>query len=186
MARKHFFLEMGCRRVFLDAEMTGLTVEGGHRVVEIACVELVDGRITRRKFHRRINPERPIPAETADLLGISDEDLASAPTFSRVAKDFLDYVDGSILVLHYAELDLAFLNMELACAGYSFELQSLCPVIDTLVMAKALRSQKSYRLGALASGFGLEDSREPDGGAVLASARLLARVYQAMISARDQ
>src|SRR5438094_1204418 len=102
------------REIVLDTETTGLDPGEGHRIVEIACIELVHHVPTGRSFHRYVNPERDVPEEALAIHGITSEFLASQPPFAAIADELLAFIGSDRLVIHNAEFDLAFLNAELA------------------------------------------------------------------------
>ena len=102
------------RQIFLDTETTGLEAAQGHRVIEIACVEMVSRRLTKRNFHSYLNPEREIDPGAQQVHGISIDFLADKPKFSAIAAEFLDYIADAELVIHNASFDVGFLNAELA------------------------------------------------------------------------
>ena len=103
----------GCE-IVLDTETTGLDPLGGHRLVEICCVEVINYVPTGRTFHRYVNPERDMPEEAFRVHGLSAEFLAKHPTFREQVTDFLEFIGDAPLVIHNAEFDLKFLNAELA------------------------------------------------------------------------
>jgi len=102
------------REIVLDTETTGLDPSGGHRIVEIACIELIHHVPTGRKFHRYVNPERDMPNDALAVHGITAEFLASQPPFAAIADELLTFIGPDRLVIHNAEFDIAFLNAELA------------------------------------------------------------------------
>ena len=57
------------RQVVLDTETTGLETERGHRIVEIGAVELVDRRLSGRRFHKYVNPQRDIDEGAQEVHG---------------------------------------------------------------------------------------------------------------------
>src|SRR5215469_14034752 len=101
------------REVVLDTETTGLDASNGHRIVEIACIELLHHIRTGRKWQRYLNPEREVPEDACRVHGLTAEFLSQYAPFSEVADEFLDFVGGDRLVTHNAEFDLRFLNAEL-------------------------------------------------------------------------
>lgn len=104
------------RLVFLDTETTGLSkhkpVNHGHRLIEIACVEVVDGDLTGSVFHRYVNPQMRVSEKAEEIHGISDAFLADKPTFKEIAEEFIAFIDGSDLVIHNAEFDVSFIDYE--------------------------------------------------------------------------
>ena len=105
------------RYVVLDTETTGLEVRQGHRIIEIGCIEVNGRQVTDHHFHQYINPEREVDEGAFQVHGISDEMLADKPKFKQIAKDFLDFVQGSTLIIHNASFDIGFLDGELERLG---------------------------------------------------------------------
>src|SRR5213078_2498163 len=97
----------GMREIVIDTETTGLDPYDGHRIVEVACVELMHHVPTGRKFHRYVNPDRDMPAEAVAVHGITAEFLKSQPGFEAIADDLATFIGGDRLVIHNAEFDLA-------------------------------------------------------------------------------
>ncbi|HET9699715.1 MAG TPA: exonuclease domain-containing protein, partial [Burkholderiales bacterium] len=123
------------RQIVLDTETTGLDPQRGHRIIELAAVELRDRRVTDSDFHRYLNPERESDAAALAVHGISNEFLLDKPRFREVAREFLEFVGGAELIIHNADFDLAFLDHELALVGLK-PLVSYCGgVTDTLRLA---------------------------------------------------
>src|SRR5215831_5445987 len=102
------------REIVLDTETTGLDPAAGHRIVEIAGIELANSVPTGRTFHSYANPEREMPEEAFAIHGLSDGFLAGQPLFGSFIDDFLSFVGDATLVIHNAEFDMRFLNAELA------------------------------------------------------------------------
>lgn len=168
------------RQVVLDTETTGLETSQGHRIIEIGCVELIDRRITDRHWHFYINPEREIDAGAFAVHGISNEFLQDKPLFAGVAQDFIDYVKGAELVIHNAAFDVGFLDNELAkLSGEGARINSICSVLDTLVMARQKHPGQKNNLDALCRRYFIDNSQRSLHGALL-DARILADVYLAM------
>jgi DNA polymerase-3 subunit epsilon len=168
------------RQVVLDTETTGLETSKGHRIIEIGCVELIDRRITDKHWHFYINPEREIDAGAFAVHGISTESLQDKPLFADVAQDFVDYIKGAELVIHNATFDVGFLDHELAkLDGESTRINSICSVLDTLVMARQKHPGQKNNLDALCRRYFIDNSQRSLHGALL-DARILADVYLAM------
>ena len=104
------------RFVVLDLETTGFSFAKGDRIIEIACLEIVDGSAGKH-FHRRINPEREIPKRSTEVHGITNEDLVNAPTFREISKELVEFLGESDLVIHNAAFDYPFLSKQLASVG---------------------------------------------------------------------
>ncbi|MDD2721148.1 MAG: exonuclease domain-containing protein [Gallionella sp.] len=164
------------RQVALDIETTGLSVSGGHRIVEIAAIELIDGEATGRSFHHRLNPEREIDPEVSSINGMTLDTLKSEPKFSEIAEEFMDFVVGAELIMQYARFDLEFLNAELA---QSMKPELTNPVIDTLVMARALYPGQKNHLDALIERHHINQSCTAAKGLLL-DVKAIADVYRAM------
>ena len=167
------------RQVVLDTETTGLEIAGGHRIIEIGCIELVHRRPSGRTWHRYLRPDREVDAAALAVHGITNEFLAAQPPFSEVAAEFLAFVDDAELVIHNAEFDVAFLDAELARAGLSRTITAHCRVLDTLTLSRRLHPGQRNSLDALCKRYGVDGSGRDLHGA-LKDARLLADVYLAM------
>ena len=101
------------REICLDTETTGLDPKDGHKIIEIACFELINKVKTGKVFHSFVNPLRDVPHEAFRIHGISTEFLKDKPTFDLIADKFLDFIGDDILVIHNASFDIKFLNFEL-------------------------------------------------------------------------
>jgi DNA polymerase-3 subunit epsilon len=172
------------RQIVLDTETTGLNAKLGDRIIEIGCVELLNRRTSEREFHAYLNPEREVELGATRVHGLTREDRAAKPKFAEVAAAFLDYVRGAELIIHNADFDVEFLNMELALAGFSPLETHVARVTDTLVSAKELHPGKKNSLDALCERYFIDNSRRTLHGA-LADARLLAECYLAMTRGQE-
>jgi DNA polymerase-3 subunit epsilon len=163
--------------IVLDTETTGLEVEQGHRVIEIGAV-LLDGRKrTDQHFHTFLNPKRAIDEEAQKVHGISNEQLLNEPEFSEIAEQFLEFVDGGILIIHNAAFDLGFLNAELKRASSQYpKLEEICEVEDTLLLARSKFPGQRNSLDALSSRFEISGYDRSFHGALL-DANILADVF---------
>ncbi|MDS4016205.1 MAG: DNA polymerase III subunit epsilon [Candidatus Accumulibacter sp.] len=172
------------RQVFLDTETTGLEYKLGHRIIEIAGVEMLNRRLTGSRFHRYLNPERAIDAGALSVHGIDGEFLLDKPRFSEIALEFLDFVRGAELIIHNAPFDIGFLNAELARLDMA-PLDTVCHgICDTLRMAKELHPGKKNNLNALCERYGIDNSKRTLHGALL-DAEILAAVYLAMTRGQE-
>ena len=172
------------RQIFLDTETTGLEHKLGHRIIEIAGVEMLNRRLTNRHFHRYLNPEREIDAGALSVHGISREFLRDKPRFADVAAEFLDFVRGAELVIHNAAFDVGFLNAELALLDMA-PVDTVCHAVrDTLRLAKDLHPGKKNNLNALCERYGVDNSHRTLHGALL-DAEILAEVYLAMTRGQE-
>ena len=171
------------RRIVLDTETTGLEPGDGHRIIELACLEINDRRATGRHFHRFLNPERDIDLGATRVHGLTVEDLRDKPRFADVADEFLEFVQGAELLIHNAPFDVAFLNAELSRIGRP-TLEALCNVSDTLMMAREMHPGKKNSLDALCERYCVDHSRRTLHGALL-DAQLLADVWVAMTRGQE-
>jgi DNA polymerase-3 subunit epsilon len=163
--------------IVLDTETTGLEVEQGHRIVEVGAVALADRRRTDLHFHSYLNPQRAIDEEAEKVHGLSLERLTNEPEFPEIAESFLEFVEGSILVIHNAAFDLGFLNAELKRASSKYPaLEEICDVEDTLLMARNKFPGQRNSLDALANRFEIGGYDRSFHGALL-DANILADVY---------
>lgn len=172
------------RQIILDTETTGLDWRTGDRIIEIGCVEMVARKLTGRHFHVYVNPERLVDPGAMAVHGITDEFLADKPKFKDVVADFEAFVADGELIIHNAQFDVGFLNMELDRLGRP-RLDALCGgVIDTLKMAKEQNPGKKASLDALCQRYEIDNGHRELHGALLDS-ELLAEVYLAMTRGQD-
>ena len=172
------------RQIFLDTETTGLYPAHGHRIIEIAAIEMVNRRPTKNHFHVYLNPQRDIDPAAQEVHGITLEFLQDKPLFATIAADMMDFVRDAELIIHNAPFDVGFLNCELGRIGLK-PIETICTKItDTLKMAKDSRPGQRNNLNALCSHFGIDNSRRTLHGALL-DAELLAEVYMAMTRGQD-
>lgn len=172
------------RQIILDTETTGLDPALGHRIIEIAGVELVNRRLTGNHFHRYVNPGRDSEEGALQVHGLTAEFLRDKPKFGEIVDEFLDYVNGAELIIHNAPFDIAFLNHELDLAGRR-SISDYCPcVVDTLRMAKDVHPGKKNSLDALCERYQVDNSARTLHGALL-DAQLLAEVYLTMTRGQE-
>ena len=171
------------RRIVLDTETTGLEPESGHRIIEVAGLELVGRRPTGRHFHRYVNPERKIDFAATEVHGLTDEDLKDKPRFADIADEFLEFVSGAELLIHNAPFDVAFLDVELERAGKP-KIGTVCTVTDTLAMAREMHPGKKNSLDALCERYAVDNTRRTLHGALL-DAQLLADVWLALTRGQE-
>jgi DNA polymerase-3 subunit epsilon len=167
------------RQIVLDTETTGLDPRHGHRIIEVACIEMVNRRLTGHHLHKYVNPEREIDEGAQAVHGISLEFLTDKPKFADIADEFLEFVNGAELIIHNAPFDIGFLNAELDRLG-RVPVGTICNgVIDTLRMAKDLHPGKRNSLDALCERYEIDNSSRTLHGALL-DTELLAEVFLAM------
>lgn len=162
------------REIVLDTETTGLDPYSGHRLTEIGCMELINHLPTGKKYQQYINPERDISYEAKKITGLSQEFLKDYPVFSKIAKDFLDFIGDDPLIIHNAKFDLKFLNYELEQLNLS-PLKAN-PIIDTLDIARHKFPGSPASLDALCRRFKIDNTDRTLHGALI-DCDLLAKVY---------
>jgi DNA polymerase-3 subunit epsilon len=172
------------REIVLDTETTGLEASSGHRLIEIACVELHDLLPTGRSFHRYVDPERDIDPDAQRVHGISREFLAGKPRFADadVVHEFLTFIDGAVLVAHNASFDRGFIDNELRMAGLPGT--STDQWVDTLALAQKRFPGMYNSLDALCKRFKVSLAERDKHGALI-DARLLADVYLELRGGRE-
>jgi DNA polymerase-3 subunit epsilon len=169
------------REIVIDTETTGLDPNDGHRIVEIACVELMHHVPTGRKFHRYLNPGRDMPEDALAVHGLTAEFLASQPPFDAIADELATFIADDRLVIHNAEFDLAFINAELARLGRP---ALACAFVDTLAVARRRFPGAPASLDALCRRFAIDlTAREKHGADI--DCGLLAAVYVELLGGRQ-
>lgn len=168
------------RQIVLDTETTGLEPRQGHRIIEIGCVEVIDRRVTGKRYHQYINPEREIDEGAEEVHGISTAFLADKPLFSDVVDDFLNFIRGAELVIHNAPFDVGFIDHELNQLNQQDNnISNICTVLDTLVLARKMHPGQKNNLDALCKRYDIDNSQRDLHGALL-DAEILAETYLAM------
>jgi DNA polymerase III subunit epsilon len=170
------------REIVFDTETTGLDPYQGDRLVEIGCVELINGFPTGQSFHYYLNPERDMPDGAFQVHGLSAEFLKDKPLFADICEEFLGFVGDAPLVAHNAMFDLGFINTELERCKRS--LLQRDRLVDTLMLARRRYPAGPNRLDDLCARFSIETSRRTKHGALL-DAELLAEVYVELTGKRQ-
>ena len=173
------------REIVLDTETTGFEPHLGHRLVEIAALEIEDFLPTGRSFHAYIDPERDMPVEAERVHGLSAAFLKGKPRFAdpEVAHAFLDFVGDAPVVAHNAAFDRAFVNWELGLAGLPDIPEPRW--VDTLALARRRFPGMQNSLDALCKRFKISLSEREKHGALI-DARLLASVYLELCGGRER
>lgn len=162
------------REICLDTETTGIEPRDGHKIIEIACFELINKVKTGKFFHSYVNPQRDVPYEAFRIHGISGEFLQDKPLFGQIVEEFLQFIGDDKLVIHNAAFDLKFLNYELQIIGK--EPLDSRRAIDSLQMARKKFPGGQNSLDALCRRFGISlDNREKHGAKI--DTELLCDVY---------
>lgn len=174
------------RQIILDTETTGLRVDDGNRILEIAAIEMIDRMVAKpaRHLHCYINPERDSEPGALEVHGLSSEFLADKPKFAAIAQEFIDFIRDAELIIHNAPFDLAFLNMELDRLGLGKIEDYVRGVVDTLADAKEQFPGKRNSLDALCDRFEVDRSNRVLHGALI-DCELLAEVYLCLTRGQD-
>ncbi len=170
------------REIVLDTETTGLDPAGGHRIVEIGCIELVDQMPTRRDYHEYIDPEMEMPEGALEVHGLTTEFLSGKPRFAEIVESFLSFIGSDTLVVHNAPFDIGFLNTELGRLSHAP--LPLERAVDTVLLARRKFPGAPANLDALCKRFGIDNSHRTRHGALL-DAELLAEVYLELLGVRQ-
>ena len=173
------------RIVALDTETTGFSPTVGHRIIEIGCVEIENGQLTGREFHRRINPQRSIDPRACQVHGISDDELVFEPLFWQIEAELIEFLHGAQVIAHNASFDERFLDYELSLTSSPLmRISNICEIIDTLREAKArIKHLGQANLDDLCRHYNIDTSARDKHGALL-DARLLAQMWLAMTDSR--
>jgi DNA polymerase-3 subunit epsilon len=161
------------KEIVLDTETTGISVEEGHRIVEIGCIELDNLIPTKRKFHCYLNPGRKVSEKAFEVHGYSDDFLSKQKKFKVIVDEFLNFIDGKRLIIHNATFDLAHLNNELEIIGKD---KINNQIIDTLSLARDKFPGSSISLDALCKKYRIDNSKRVQHTALI-DCDLLAKVY---------
>jgi len=164
--------------IILDTETTGINFNEGHRVIEIGCVEVLDRKITSKKYHQYIQPDRAV-GDSFDIHAISDKFLLDKPRFAEIADEFIEFIKGNTLVIHNAPFDVGFLDNEFKLIGKKIKITDICQVIDSLEVSKKQRAGGRHDLDAICSRYNIDTSSRVVHGALL-DAQILASAYLAL------
>jgi DNA polymerase-3 subunit alpha (Gram-positive type) len=141
--------------VAFDVETTGLSA-AKHRIIEIGAVKVRAGRIIARQVWL-VNPGQPIPPMVSRIHGVTDEDVAEAPTFKEVYPEFVVFVKGTFLVAHNASFDVRFMAHEAHRNAVAFPPE---PVLDNLrLVRKWFPELESHGLQSVADHLGVKPGR---------------------------
>lgn len=162
------------RQVVLDIETTGLNYKEGHKIIEIACLELSNYLPTGKTYQTFVNPEKESSIAAKEKHGISDDFLRDKKLFNEVVPDFLEFIKDSPIVAHNGiAFDIPFLNYELKFNKLNVITNQ---IIDTLILARKLFPGSPANLDALCRRFDIDLSLRKKHGALI-DAKLLAKVY---------
>ena len=169
------------KEVVLDTETTGISIQDGHRIVEIGCIEIENLVPTKNKFHYYLNPERKVSEQAFKVHGYSDEFLSQQKKFSEISEEFLKFIKDKRLVIHNSEFDLSHLNNELKILGKE-KIEN--EVVDTLTIARNKFPGSQVSLDALWRRFRVDNSKRVNHTA-LVDCDLLTKVYINLIDQKE-
>ena len=169
------------KEIVLDTETTGISIEEGHRIVEIGCIELENLIPTKNIFHCYLNPERKVSEKALEVHGYTDEFLSNQKKFSEVGNEFLNFIEDKRLIIHNAEFDLAHLNNELSLFGKK---KISNQIIDTLTLARDKFPGSPVSLDALCKRYRIDNSKRTQHTALI-DCDLLAKVYINLIDQKE-
>ena len=169
------------KEVVLDTETTGISIQEGHRIVEIGCIELDNLIPTKRQFHYYLNPERKVSNEAFKVHGYNDDFLSKQKKFNEIVDEFLEFIKNKRLIIHNAEFDLSHLNNELKISGKG---QITNDVIDTLSLARNKFPGSQVSLDALCKRYRIDNSLRVTHTALI-DCNLLAKVYINLIDQKE-
>lgn len=167
------------RLIFVDTETTGLSPRHGHRIIEIACVEMIDGQQTGREFHRFVNPGCQVPPEAIEIHGIDDAMLRNQPCFDEIAAELISFVGSGQSVMHNVPFDAAFFTAEFERIGLCVPpLMNSAIITDTLPRFRQMHPGEPCALSKLCERYGLRPETGENWHGALTDARMLARLWQ--------
>ena len=169
------------KEIVLDTETTGISIKEGHRIVEIACIELENQIPTGRKFNYCLNPQRKVSEKAFEVHGYTDEFLLKQKKFADIKKEFLSFIKDKTLIIHNAEFDIGHLNNELSICE---EDKISNNVVDTLILAREKFPGSQVSLDALCKRFRIDITKRTKHNALL-DCSLLAKVYVNLIDQKE-
>ena len=167
------------RQIVLDTETTGLDIANDHRIIEIACVEIINRKLTNNTYQTYLNPERQV-GSSFKIHGLSDDFLSDKPAFKTIYQEFLDFIKDSELLIHNSEFDIGFLNKELERADVDTKVENhVNNIVDTLSLAREKHPGQRNSLEVLTDRYQITGYDRSYHGALIDS-EILADVYLAM------
>ena len=169
------------RQVVLDTETTGLRPSEGHRVIEIAAIEIIDYLPTGKTYQQYINPQRDVPDSSFKVHGLSYEFLKDKPLFEHIVSEFLEFLGSDPIIAHNVDFDVGFLNYELnTCGKESLKNDK----IDTVSIAREKFPGSSISLDALCKRYRIDNSKREKHSA-LVDCHLLKEVYVNLLGQKE-
>lgn len=171
------------RELILDTETTGFSPQQGHRVIELACIELMNRIPTGRTWRWYFNPERAVDAGATKVHGITTAFLKDKPLFRSLIREIADVLADAHIVAHNAAFDVDFLNHEFRLAGADLRIEAQ-RVTCTLDLARRKWPGSPASLDALCKRYRIDNTKRSLHGALL-DCELLAQVYVELIGGRQ-
>lgn len=108
---------MVVKELIVDTETTGLNAKTD-RIIELAAIELIDGKRTLRTFHSYFNPWPVAVSKGAfGIHAISNDFLKDKPSFGDCIREFLTLAEDHILIAHNSKFDAEIINCEMRRCG---------------------------------------------------------------------
>lgn len=155
-----------------DLETTGLDPEGGDEIISISAIRIVNCHVLLDEtFDYLINPGCSVPWKSTQIHGISTDMLKNKPPPEEILPQFQKFAQGTVLVAHSADLDMAFLRKKEIVLGLNFS----NPVLDTFKLSHLVHpSQKNHDLESIAERLGIKVySRHSSFGDALTTTQIL-------------
>ena len=172
---------MSIREVVVDTETTGLSFKDGDRIIEIACVELVNHVQTGNSLQFYCATEKTISKGAAEVHGLTNDFLKNHPSFKKQSKQFLDFIKNDTLIIHNAEFDMGFINNELKIIKNEPISNNF---VDTVQLARKKLNTRIANLDHLCKRFSVDLSSRKLHGALL-DCQLLAEVYLELVGGKQ-
>lgn len=167
------------RKIVLSIETTGVSSDDGHRIVELAAIEINGVEITTQQIHYFFNPEREVDSGAASVHGLNLTQLEEEPSFDILAHEIADFIRGTELIIHNVPFNLSFLNSEFSRAGLQPVESIITKVTDTLLLSRTNHPNEINDLDSLCKRFAIDSANRSSYGALL-DTELLADVYLKM------
>ena len=171
------------KKIILDTETTGLSANNGDKIVEIACIELLNDKDFGASFHYYINPERHIPIESTNIHGITNDKVADCKKFVEIYEELIEFIGDSQIIAHNAEFDRGFINAEFRHINKAEIPKS--KFIDTLTMAREKFPREKVSLDHLCNKFNISLESRKDYHGALIDIVLLGEVYLNLIKGQS-
>jgi len=169
------------REIVIDTETTGLNHKEGHRIIEVACVELINHVPTNKHLQFYCSTDKSITGEAIKIHGLSNAFLGKFPKFNENAQSLLNFIKEDTLIIHNADFDLGFINNELKIAGLKALKNKF---IDTVLLARKTLNTRIANLDYLCRRFSIDLSARKFHGALL-DCQLLSEVYLELLGGRQ-